>query len=71
MIRLRLLIPVDIGVRPNLDLEEVYDLRLRLWPRLLNPVIRFVNALRDKKASPWCAVFLRYSILGEGDGEKL
>ena len=71
MIRLRLRIPVDIGVRPNLDLEEVHDLRLRLWPRLLNPVIRFVNALRDKKASPWRAVFLRYSILGEGDGEKL
>jgi hypothetical protein len=71
MIRLNPLIPVDIGARPNLDLDEVYDLRYRFWPRLLNPVVRFVNALRDKKASPWRAVFLRYSILGEGDGEKL
>jgi hypothetical protein len=68
---IHLLIPVDIGARPNLDLDEVYDLRYRFWPRLLNPVVRFVNALRDKKASPWRAVFLRYSILGEGDGEKL
>ncbi len=68
---IHLLIPVDIGARPNLDLDEVCDLRYRFWPRLLNPVVRFVNALRDKKASPWRAVFLRYSILGEGDGEKL
>lgn len=62
---------VDLTLRPTAELCDCPGLRFLHWRRLLGPVARFVDALRDRRANPWRAVFLRFQLVGDDDGEKL
>jgi hypothetical protein len=64
-------VTVDLTLRPTVELCDSPGLRFLYWRQLLWPVGRLADALRDRQANPWRAVFLRFQLVGDSDGEKL